>query len=69
MLGVIVAVAVVVATYGWLEAGWLRTRVLVLHVPCLPERLDGLRIGHLSDFHLERLSRVAAARAHAPRAG
>lgn len=38
--------------YGWLEAGWLRTRVLEVPVSGLPESLDGLRIGHLSDFHL-----------------
>lgn len=38
--------------YGWLEGGWLRTRVLVLEVPGLPEALDGMTIGHLSDFHL-----------------
>ena len=38
--------------YGWLEAGWLRRRVLEVPVTGLPEALDGLRIGHLSDFHL-----------------
>jgi predicted MPP superfamily phosphohydrolase len=38
--------------YGWLEAGWLRARVLEVPLPGLPEALDGLRIGHLSDFHL-----------------
>jgi predicted MPP superfamily phosphohydrolase len=40
------------AVYGWIEAGWLRTRVLDVPVPGLPRELDGLRIGHLSDFHL-----------------
>ena len=38
--------------YGWFEAGWLRTRVLEVPIDGLPEALDGLRIGHLSDFHL-----------------
>jgi len=55
MLGVIVvAVGAVagIATYGWIEAGWLRHRVLEVPVDGLPEPLDGLRIGHLSDFHL-----------------
>jgi predicted MPP superfamily phosphohydrolase len=47
-----------VLVYGWLEGGWLRRRVLDVRVPDLPEALDGLRIGHLSDFHLgARLSR------------
>ena len=55
MLGVlVVAVGAVagIATYGWIEAGWLRHRVLEVPVDGLPEPLDGLRIGHLSDFHL-----------------
>jgi hypothetical protein len=34
------------------EAGWPRLRELELVVPGLPEGLDGLRIAHLSDFHL-----------------
>src|SRR6185436_3694424 len=38
--------------YGWLEAGWLRTRVIDVAIDGLPEALDGLRVGHLSDFHL-----------------
>jgi predicted MPP superfamily phosphohydrolase len=38
--------------YGLLEAGWLRVRVLELEVPELPRELDGVRIAHLSDFHL-----------------
>lgn len=43
--------------YGWFEAGWLRTRVLELPVDGLPPELDGLRIAHLSDFHLGPPSR------------
>ena len=38
--------------YGWIEAGWLRERVLEVPLDGLPEALDGVRIGHLSDFHL-----------------
>jgi predicted MPP superfamily phosphohydrolase len=38
--------------WGWYEAGWLRTRVLEVALPGVPEELDGLRIAHLSDFHL-----------------
>jgi predicted MPP superfamily phosphohydrolase len=50
--------AVAVAAYAWLEAGWVRTRVLEVGLRDLPPQLDGLRIGHLSDFHLgARLSR------------
>ncbi|MBV8065736.1 MAG: metallophosphoesterase [Actinobacteria bacterium] len=35
-----------------MEAGWPRLRELELEVPGLPPELDGLRIAHLSDFHL-----------------
>jgi predicted MPP superfamily phosphohydrolase len=38
--------------YGWFEAGWVRLRVRELPLPGLPAELDGLRIAHLSDFHL-----------------
>ncbi len=47
--------------YGWFEAGWLRTRVLEVRVESLPPALDGLRIAHLSDFHLGPTSRGAVA--------
>jgi predicted MPP superfamily phosphohydrolase len=46
------AVAAAGAAYGWFEAGWVRLRELELPVPGLPPELDGLRIAHLSDFHL-----------------
>ena len=52
MLAVALGVVLGGAIYGWVEAGWLRTRVIEVSVPGLPEALDGLRIGHLSDFHL-----------------
>ena len=45
-------VAVALPVYGWYEAGWLRTRVVDVPVTGLPDSLEGIRIGHLSDFHL-----------------
>ena len=47
--------------WGHFEAGWVRFRTL--HVPLvrLPLELDGLRIVHLSDFHLGVPSRGARA--------
>jgi hypothetical protein len=38
--------------YGALEAGWVRLRTLDIRIDGLPAELDGLRIAHLSDFHL-----------------
>jgi uncharacterized protein len=54
LVAVLAAACAIVAclVYGWLEAGWLRRRVLEVPLPGLPLALDGLRIGHLSDFHL-----------------
>ena len=51
--------------YGWFEAGWVRLRILELRVPDLPPELDGLRIAHLSDFHLGIPSRGRRAVARA----
>jgi predicted MPP superfamily phosphohydrolase len=48
----VVSATLVLVGYGWLEAGWLRTRVLEVALDGLPEALDGITIGHLSDFHL-----------------
>ena len=48
-LGVIAAAA---AAWGWFEAGWVRLETLDVPVRGLPEALRGLRIAHLSDFHL-----------------
>jgi predicted MPP superfamily phosphohydrolase len=45
-------VAIAGLGYGWFEAGWLRLRILEIGIQGLPAELDGLRIGHLSDFHL-----------------
>jgi hypothetical protein len=44
--------AALVVVYGALEAGWVRLRTLELPIDGLPVELDGLRIAHLSDFHL-----------------
>jgi hypothetical protein len=46
--------AILGALTGWglFEAAWVRFRVLELEMPGLPPELDGLRIAHLSDFHL-----------------
>lgn len=48
----LVALAAVVAAYAWFEAGWVRLRVRELPVRGLLPELDGLRVAHLSDFHL-----------------
>jgi len=47
--------------WGWFEAGWVRLHELEVAVPGLPPELDGLRIAHLSDFHLGVPSRGARA--------
>jgi uncharacterized protein len=54
ILGGTVAVAV---GWGWFEAGWVRLRTLDVRLPGLPEELAGLRVAHLSDFHLGLPSR------------
>jgi predicted MPP superfamily phosphohydrolase len=53
-LGVLASAAL---AYGWFEAGWLRTRVREVRIGGLPPELGGLRIAHLSDFHLGPPSR------------
>ena len=57
--------AAALLAYGWFEAGWLRTRVRDIRIDGLPVALDGLRVAHLSDFHLglPGRGRVAAAAA------
>jgi predicted MPP superfamily phosphohydrolase len=47
--------------WGWFEAGWPRLRQLDVPLRRLPPELAGLRIGHLSDFHLGVPSRGARA--------
>ncbi len=57
--------ALALVAYGFFEAGWLRCRVLEVEIEGLPKSLDGLRVAHLSDFHLGVPSRgrVATERA------
>jgi predicted MPP superfamily phosphohydrolase len=43
--------------WGWFEAGWVRLEELEVRLPGLPPELAGLRIAHLSDFHLGMPSR------------
>jgi predicted MPP superfamily phosphohydrolase len=43
--------------WGVFEAGWLRCRVLDVEIEGLQPQLNGLRIAHLSDFHLGTRSR------------
>ena len=40
------------AGYAWYEAGWVRLETEEVPLRRLPPELDGLRIAHLSDFHL-----------------
>src|SRR6478735_11222032 len=49
------------ALWGHFEAGWVRLRSMPVPIPGLPEELDGLRVVHLSDFHLGFPSRGEAA--------
>ena len=51
--------------WGWFEAGWLRKRVLEVELEGIPPELDGVRIAHLSDFHLGVPSRGRRAVAQA----
>lgn len=59
--GSLAAIAAAGLAWSWFEAGWLRTRTVELPLEQLPDALDGLRVVHLSDFHLGRPSRGAAA--------
>jgi len=43
--------------WGWFEAGWVRLRTLEAGLARLPRELDGVRVAHLSDFHLGLPSR------------
>ncbi len=47
--------------WGHFEAGWVRLETLPCPLPGLPPELDGLRIAHLSDFHLGVPSRGSVA--------
>ena len=48
-------------TWGHFEAGWVRLETLPCPLPGLPPALEGLRIAHLSDFHLGVPSRAERA--------
>jgi uncharacterized protein len=47
--------------WGHFEAGWVRLEKLACPLPRLPRELEGLRIAHLSDFHLGFPSRGGSA--------
>ena len=47
--------------WGHFEAGWVRLESLRVPLPGLPSELEGLRIAHLSDFHLGFPSRSSTA--------
>lgn len=57
-LGLAAGAAVV---WGWFEAGWVRLDSVRVPLLGLPPELEGLRIVHLSDFHLGVPSRGARA--------
>lgn len=61
----VAAVGAASLAWGWFEAGWLRRRVVDLEIAGLPPELEGVRVAHLSDFHLGPPSRgrVATERA------
>jgi uncharacterized protein len=48
----VAAAAVAAAAWGLFEATWVRLRELELTIERLPRELDGIRVAHLSDFHL-----------------
>ena len=51
------AAAAAAAAWGWFEAGWVRLRERPCAIVSLPPELEGMRIAHLSDFHLGPPSR------------
>src|SRR5215218_5847478 len=61
LAGAAAGAAVGAAAWGWFEAGWVRLETRELHLSRLPPELDGLRIAHLSDFHLGVPSRGVVA--------
>jgi len=60
-LGAAGAIAAAGLAWGWFEAGAVRLERLDVPVPGLAPELDGLRIAHLSDFHLGVPSRGGVA--------
>jgi uncharacterized protein len=61
VVGSLVAAAGAAVAWGHFEAGWVRLRTLAAPIRGLPEELEGLRVAHLSDFHLGVPSRGARA--------
>lgn len=61
VLGALAAAAAAAAAWGWFEAGWVRLRSVDVRIEGLPRELDGVRIAHVSDFHLGVPSRGARA--------
>jgi uncharacterized protein len=59
--GVLGAAASAALAWGHFEAGWVRLAGLDCELSRLPPELDGLRIAHLSDFHLGFASRGSRA--------
>jgi predicted MPP superfamily phosphohydrolase len=51
-LAALATLGLAAAAWGQFEAGWVRLRTLEVPLPRLPAELSGLRIVHLSDFHL-----------------
>jgi uncharacterized protein len=48
----VAAAAAAGAAWGLFEAAWVRLRRLEVTIERLPRELDGIRVAHLSDFHL-----------------
>ena len=65
MLGAAGVAAAGAAAWGWFEAGWVRLETVPVRLRRLPPELDGLRVAHLSDFHLGVPSRGTRAVARA----
>src|SRR5207237_7048783 len=61
VVGSLAGAAGAALAWGHFEAGWVRLRTLPAPVRGLPPELEGLRIAHLSDFHLGVPSRGARA--------
>jgi predicted MPP superfamily phosphohydrolase len=61
VVGTIAGVGGAALAWGHFEAGWVRLGERAVPIRGLPQELDGLRIAHLSDFHLGVPSRGARA--------
>ena len=61
VVGSLAGAAGAALAWGHFEAGWVRLRTLPAPVRGLPPELEGLRVAHLSDFHLGVPSRGARA--------